>query len=241
MTEVIRVSKDRGAGEAIPATPADTDSEVPQSTEVIRVIKRSGTGESSPGSAPQVDSERPQAKKVVAGPNDPEAARAVTEKAGNVAGDIAAMAAVFSDSLRALDLVAAEQARWLVGVATSLAEAARSSGTAGSLLLGETLADSEIEAFLSGLKHTADTQMRALTNAQARLAEMAAGRQQDSHSNPGYVSSGKPAATIDATIASIASNLNLAQQNAVAHQQSMNEIAQTAIAAGLSLLFRVSA
>jgi hypothetical protein len=49
-----------------------------------------------------------------------------------------------------------------------------------------------------------------------------------------------PLTQIDAAVSNMVSNLNLAQQNAVANQQSMNSIAQSAIAAGLSLLYGIS-
>jgi len=169
--------------------------------------------------------------------------QATAIKPGRPHQEVAAIAALFSDSLKALDLVAAEQAKWLIGIAVDLAAAARSTGltASASLLAGDSYTNGEAETLVTALKRTAETQMKALTSAQARLAEMAAEREADSKRAASAISVRESATPLDAALANMVSNLDLAQQNAVANQQAMNLIAQASIAAGLNLLLSRSA
>jgi hypothetical protein len=157
----------------------------------------------------------------------------------NVRGDLADIAAVFVDSLKALDAVAAEQAKLLVGIAIRLAEAARSPGRGEFGCRGPGINSSDLEAdtLVASVKQAADSQMKAFDVAQGRLAELTADLKSDSRPHAGSLLSADPYASVGAALANMVSNLNLAQQNAIANQQAMNSIAQAAIAAGLNLLY----
>lgn len=254
MTEVIRMTKDRPGSQPGPGNSAQIDSEEPQSREVIRVgsprvsestspmpgasesrgahaIKAGGVARSSEAPEPMAD-HAPQLK-------------VEQLKVEHQLKDVAAIAAAFAEGLKALDSVAAEQARWLAAIAVDLAEAA----VAGRALshrhmagdnAGQSAAENRIEMFMANLREATDAQMKALATAQASLLEASTGSHQDQRRHS--------ASTLDMTsadpgrvaLANMISNLNLAQQNAVSNQQSMNTTAQAAIAAGVSLLFSSS-
>ena len=134
MTEVIRMTKDRPASEPGPPSAAQIDSEEPQGREIIRVgsprvsestslkagasesrgaqaIKAGGIGRGSETSETIADHHEHQLK-------------ADQLKIEHQLKDVADIASAFAESLKALDSVAAEQARWLAAIAVDLAEAA---------------------------------------------------------------------------------------------------------------------
>ena len=253
MTEVIRMNKDRPGDQSGPSHSAQTDSEEPQSREVIRVgtprvsestsvkpgpsesrgahaIKVGGIARASEASEPMAD-HTPQLK-------------AEQLKVEHQLKDVAAIASAFAEGLKALDSVAAEQARWLAAIAVDLAEAA----VAGRALShrhmaadisGQSSAENRIEMFMANLREATDAQMKALATAQASLLEAATGTHQDQRrqSGSGVDTASDPARV---ALANMVSNINVAQQNAIANQQSMNTTAQAAIAAGVSLLYSSS-
>src|SRR5262245_43539467 len=145
MSEVIRVPRDRTRVEHIAGTPAEPEPERPQTTEVIRVGNRRANSDSVSVEHSEADPEQPQRKEVIRVgtparqesaekpvPADPETPRAtevrvaaggpasreaIGGKAEHQLREVAAIAVLFSDSLKALDLVAAEQARWVLNIA----------------------------------------------------------------------------------------------------------------------------
>ena len=253
MTEVIRMTKDRPGGQPGSGDSAQTDSEEPQSREVIRVgsprvsestSQMSGTSESRGAHAIKVggigrSSEAPE-------PIADHAPQFKAEqlKVEHQLKDVAAIASAFAEGLKALDSVAAEQARWLAAIAVDLAEAA----VAGRALShrhmaadnsGQSSAENRVEMFMANLREATDAQMKALATAQASLLEAATGTHQDARRQSGSgVDTGSDPARV--ALANMVSNLNVAQQNAIANQQSMNTTAQAAIAAGVSLLYSSS-
>jgi len=268
MTEVMGVPRDAARAEHLADKFDEPDPEPAQATEVIRVGSRRATGDSTlvePVADPEpqhkevirvgapareaiagkpvlADPDRPQPARVTAVGGDSADRGASAPKPAQPLQEVAAIATIFSDSLRALDLVAAEQARWVLSIAESLADAARSMDLASrATLAGHASDHNDVEALVTALKRTADTQMKALTAAQAKLTEMAAGAKSDSRLNSGTTPPSAPDMQAETAVANIVSNLNLAQQNAVANQQSMNSIAQAAISAGLSLLYNAAA
>jgi hypothetical protein len=254
MTEVIRMTKDRPGDQPGPSHSAETDSEEPQSREVIRVgtprvsestslkpgasesrgahaIKVGGIARASEAPEPMAD-HAPQLK-------------AEQLKVEHQLKDVAAIAAAFAEGLKALDSVAAEQARWLAAIAVDLAEAA----VAGRALshrhmagdnTGQSSAENRIEMFMANLREATDAQMKALATAQASLLEASTGSHQDQRRHSGSTLDMTSADPGRVALANMISNLNLAQQNAVANQHSMNTTAQAAIAAGVSLLYSTS-
>jgi hypothetical protein len=208
-------------------------------SEVIKVAKEPGAAQAVPGKAGQSPQDSPTTEVIKFG-KAPGAAPAVSTKPDQLPQEVTAIAAVFSNSLKALDAVAAEQAKWLVDLAICLAEAARSSSLATSRT-GSDAGDSRMDTLVTGLKQSAETQLKAFTKAQARLADIAAAAlQSDPHSGSGSVSPANTSTPVGAALANMVSNLNLAQQNAVANQQAMNTLAQAATAAGVNLLYSVT-
>src|SRR5215813_8378573 len=237
-TTVIRVGSRRASSDGVFVEPPIADPE-PQNKEVIRVAAPARQVIAKPVPAERVV---PQTERDTASAHDTADREASTGKPERQLQGLAAVAAVFSDSLKALDLVAAEQARWVVSIAERLAETIRSPGQADShpSSAGYASDNGEVEALVTALKRTADTQMKALTTAQARLAEMAADDRSDYRLSARSMSPGASCTPVEAAVANMVSNLNLAQQNAVANQESMNSIAQAAISAGVSLLYGAS-
>src|SRR5215831_14949256 len=219
MTEVIRIPRDPARSEHVADKFDESDSEPAQTTEVIRVGSRRPTGDSilvEPVADPEpqhkevirvgapareviarkpvlADPDRPQPARVTGVGGDSADRGASAGKPAQPLQEVAAIAAIFSDSLRALDLVAAEQARWVLSIAESLAEAARSTDLASrTTRAGDASDHDDVEALVTALKRTADTQMKALTAAQAKLAEMTAGAKSDSRVNSSPISSAAP-------------------------------------------------
>ena len=253
MTEVIRVTKDRPAGQPGPGNSTQTDSEEPKAREVIRV---GGPRASEPASIKPGPSESRGAHAIKVGgiARASEAPEPMADHAPHLKAeqlkvehqlkDVASIAAAFAEGLKALDSVAAEQARWLAAIAVDLAEAS----VAGRALshrhmtgdnTGQSSAENRIEMFMANLREATDAQMKALATAQASLLEAATGSHHDQHRQSGSAldTASDPARV---ALANMVSNLNVAQQNAIANQESMNTTAQAAIAAGVSLLYSSS-
>jgi hypothetical protein len=270
MTEVIRVAKDPRVDETVADNRDEPVSETPQKSEVIRVLKVPAAGaEPTAEEAGQSDSEKPQPAEVRKVGKDhaaadslatlPDSAVGTSPAAtaispdgvaghalnlpSDVADDVATIARVFVDSLEALDSTAAEQANLLAGIAIRLAEAARSPEPLEFTRLagGENPSGLQIESLVSGVQQAADTQLKAFRAAQGKLAEWAAGRKSDPGSHASSVFPAQPYPAVSAALANMVSNLNLAQQNAIANQQAMNSISQAAVAAGLNLLYTLTA
>src|SRR5262245_59527433 len=129
-TEVIRVVSRRAVTDAVAVQPVAPDPEQPQHKEVIRVgaaARQRPAGNLSP-----TDADTPQATEAKRGAGDSAIGEVAARNPDPQLQEVAAIAAVFSDSLKALDLVAAEQARWVLGIAESLVAAVRSAELAGS-------------------------------------------------------------------------------------------------------------
>ena len=90
---------------------------------------------------------------------------------------------------------------------------------------------------MANLREATDAQMKALATAQASLLEASTGSHQDQRRQAGSILDTTSADPARVALAQMISNLNIAQQNAIANQQSMNTTAQAAIAAGVSLLY----
>ena len=251
MTEVIRITKDRPASQPGPGNSVQIDSEEPQSREVIRV----GSPRTSEGQKPEASESRSAHPIKVGGvARSSEGPEPVADHAPHLKAeqlkvehqlkDVAAIASAFAEGLKALDSVAAEQARWLAAIAVDLVEAAVTGRALSHRHMagdntGQSSAEKRIEMFMANLRQATDAQMKALATAQASLLEATTGSHQEQRRQSGSTvdTSADPARV---ALANMISNLNLAQQNAVANQQSMNTTAQAAIAAGVSLLYSTS-